>query len=63
MEAIDFMDFGQRNNSCHVMRDGFVLWEITGKEKPVFLDGGDTDMVVHILMFEGTMKVGERDRF
>ena len=63
MKAIDFMDFGQRNNSCHVMRDGFVLWEITGKEKPVFLDGGDTDMVVHILMFEGTMKVGERDRF
>ena len=59
---MNFMDFGRQNGNCRVMENGFVLWEISPEERaePVLLENGDTDMVVHILMLEGLMKVSWR---
>lgn len=64
MATINFLEFGRRNSSCHVLGDGFVLWELTGKEDliPVSLDGGRDDMNVHVLMLEGEMKIGCKSR-
>lgn len=58
--SMNFMDFGQRNSSCHIIGEGFVLWEVTGEENgmPVFLEGAGTDMIVHVLVLEGEMKMG-----
>lgn len=58
--SMNFMDFGRRNSSCHIISEGFVLWEVTGEENgmPVFLERADTDMIVHVLMLEGEMKMG-----
>ena len=60
MEVVNFMDFGQRNKNCHIMSEGFVLWEIAGNENeiPLFLKGNGTDMIVHVLMLPGEMKMG-----
>ena len=60
MEVVNFMDFGQRNKNCHIMSEGFVLWEIAGNENeiPLFLKGNGTDMIVHVLMLSGEMKMG-----
>ena len=51
------MDFGRRNSSCHIMSEGFVLWEVTGEENemPTCLEGMGGDMFVHVLMLEGEM--------
>lgn len=53
------MDFGRRNSSCHIMSEGFVLWEVTGEENemPTCLEGMGGDMFVHVLMLEGEMKL------
>lgn len=61
---MNFMDFGQRNSSCHTISAGFVLWELNGEENsmPVFLEGAGTDMIVHVLMLEGEMRMGWGDR-
>ena len=42
------------------MSEGFVLWEIAGNENeiPLFLKGNGTDMIVHVLMLSGEMKMG-----
>lgn len=58
--SMNVMDFGQQNSSCHIISEGFVLWEVTGEENgtPVFLEGTGTDMIVHVLMLEGGMKMG-----
>jgi len=60
MEAVNFMDFGQRNKDCHIMSEGFVLWEINGNgnEIPAFLGGDGVTMIVHVLMLGGEMKMG-----
>lgn len=62
---MNFMDFGRRNGSCHIISEGFVLWEVTGEENrmPVFLEGAGTDMIVHVLMLEGEMKMGWGGKF
>lgn len=54
------MDFGRRNSSCHIISEGFVLWEVTGEENevPIYLEGMGSDMFVHVLMLEGEMKMG-----
>lgn len=54
------MDFGRRNSSCHILSEGFVLWEVTGEESevPICLEGMGFDMFVHVLMLEGEMKLG-----
>lgn len=59
-KSMNFMDFGRRNSSCHIISEGFVLWEITGEENgmPVFLEGAGTNMIVHVLVLEGEMKMG-----
>lgn len=53
------MDFGRRNSSCHIMSEGFVLWEVTGEENemPICLEGMGFDMLVHVLMLDGEMKL------
>lgn len=53
------MDFGRRNSSCHILSEGFVLWEVTGEENemPICLEGMGFDMFVHVLMLEGEMKL------
>ena len=42
------------------MNDGFVLWEISGNENntPILIEGNTTNLIVHILMLEGEMKIG-----
>lgn len=47
------------HQAIDVMKEGFVLWEITGNKKdtPVFLDGNGTDIIVHVLVPEGEIKV------
>ena len=63
MEAINFMDFGRKNRNCYTS-EGFVLWEITGNESgiPVFLKGDGTNMIVHVLVLAGEIKMGREDR-
>ena len=63
MEAINFMDFGRKNRNCYTS-EGFVLWEITGNESgiPVFLKGDGTNMIVHVLVLAGEIKMGRDDR-
>lgn len=60
MRIENFMDFGRRNSSCHILSEGFVLWEVTGEESevPICLEGMGFDMFVHVLMLEGEMKLG-----
>ncbi len=57
---MNFMDFGRQNSSCHIINEGFVLWDVTGEENgmSVLLEGVGTDMIVHVLMLEGEMKMG-----
>ncbi|MGM9713511.1 MAG: helix-turn-helix domain-containing protein [Prevotella sp.] len=60
MRTHNFIDFGQHSESCHTISDSFVLWHITGRDEslPILLTGCGTDMIVHILMLEGEMRVG-----
>ena len=64
MEAVNFIDFGQRNENCHIMNEGFMLWEITGNENkmPVFLKGDGTNMIVHVLMLAGEMRINYENK-
>lgn len=59
MRIENFMDFGRRNSSCHILSEGFVLLEVTGEESevPICLEGMGFDMFVHVLMLEGEMKL------
>ena len=56
--AMDFMDFGRRNDGCHLMSEGFVLWKVDGKDpSPVLLEGRGRFLIVHIVTLEGGMKI------
>ncbi|MGN0230220.1 MAG: hypothetical protein ACI4BH_10465 [Muribaculaceae bacterium] len=65
MRAENFIEFGRRSKSCHLLDEGFVLWEIVGngEEMPVVLDSDGNNINVHIIMLEGEMKIGWGDRF
>lgn len=57
---MDFMEFGRQNSHCHVLAEGFLLWEVTGKDEelPVILEDHGANFIVHVLMLEGVMKMG-----
>lgn len=64
MATMNIFDFGRQNKNCHVMGEGFVLWEITGNENetPVFLKGEGSNIHVHVLVLAGEIKIEWKGR-
>lgn len=56
---MDFMDFGGKQDNCYLIKEGFLLWKINGDriEKRFRLEGNGSNMIIHILVRKGEIKL------
>lgn len=56
---MDFMDFGGKQDNCYLIKEGFLLWKIKGDriEKRFRLEGNGSNMIIHILVRKGEIKL------
>ncbi len=61
---MDFNEFAHRKKDCHVAENGFLIWKISSGKlfKPCELSCGESRMVVHILVEEGSFDVKFKDK-
>lgn len=59
LAIMDFNEFAQMSEDCHTAENGFLIWKITSAElfRPCWLSGGDSRLVIHILVQKGTLDV------
>lgn len=56
---MNFVDFGKERANCYLMKEGFLLWEINGDRigSPVLLEEDGSNVIVHVLVQEGEIKL------
>ena len=55
---------GTSRKNCYVAENGFLFWKISydGNRESFLLDDGDSNIIVHAIVFEGEMAVRSGDR-